>query len=108
MLILNILTLSKNKIISLKYKINSKQIKTFPKKNKYIHNNLNRVIIELIEILNSLSIAYLYIYKYISLKQKILLATNYYHHGQKVKAIASLTSNYYIICDNINPGIFSN
>lgn len=106
MLILNILTLSKNKIISLKYKTSSEKIKIFPIKNKYIYNNLDKAVVELIGLLNSLSMAYLYIYKYMSLKQKILLSTNYFNQVHKLKLLAVLTSNYYIVGDN--SGIFSN
>ena len=108
MLILNILTLSKNKIISFKYKTISKKTRMSTPKSKYIYNNFDKAVFELIELLNSLSMAYLYIYKYTSLKQKILLSSNYHHQAHKLKLIATLTSNYCLMNDNIYSGIFSN
>ena len=108
MLILDILTLTKKKIISFKYKTTSKKTRTPTLKNKYIYNNLDKAVLELVELLHSLSMAYLYIYKYTSLKQKILLSSNYRQQVHKLKLIAALTSNYCIMNDNIYSGIFSN
>ena len=105
MLNINILHLIKNKTIPIKYIIKQKNYYN----NKFLYNNIiNKHIIEIFNVLNSLSIIYLYIYKYISLKQKILLSTNYIQQIFMLKLITSLTSNYYINNNTIYPGIFSN
>lgn len=104
MLTLNILHLIKNKIISIKYII--QPINNYYS-NNYLYNNLNKNIIELLDLLNSLSIAYLYIHKYTSLKQKILLSTNDTQYMGILKSIAILTSNFYIY-NTFYSGIFSN
>ncbi len=93
MLNINILHLINHKILPIKYIITPTNKN---KKNKYITNILNTNILELLELLNSLSIAYLHIYKYVSLKQKILISSNYIHHISMLKSIAALTTNYYI------------
>ena len=105
MLNINILHLIKNKTIPIKYIIKQKNYYN----NKFLYNNIiNKHIIEIFNVLNSLSIIYLYIYKYISLKQKILLSTNYIQQIFMLKLITSLTSNYYINNNTIYPGIFLN
>lgn len=102
MLTLNILHLIKNKTIPIKYTIKSTNYHI----NKYLYNNLNKNIVEVLDLLNSLSIAYLYLYKYSSLKQKILLSTDYIQYMFMLKSIATLTSNYYM--NTIYSGVFSN
>lgn len=102
MLTLNILHLIKNKTIPIKYTIKLTNYRI----NKYLYNNLNKNIVEVLDLLNSLSIAYLYLYKYSSLKQKILLSTDYIQYMFMLKSIATLTSNYYI--NTIYSGVFSN
>lgn len=102
MLTLNILHLINNKTIPIKYTIKLTNYNS----NKYLYNNLNKNIIELLDLLNSLSISYLYIYRYSSLKQKILLSTDYIKHIFMLKSIATLTSNYYM--NTIYSGVFSN
>lgn len=103
MLNINILDLIKKKIIPIKYIIKPKNYY----RDNFLYNNFNKYIIELFNLLNSLSIIYLYIYKYSSLKQKILLSTDYIQYIFILKLITSLTSNYYIYSD-IYSGIFSN
>ena len=105
MLNINILHLIKNKIIPITINYNIKQKNYFNK--KFFYNNINKYIIEIFYILNFLNIIYLYIYKYISLKQKILLSTNYIQYIYILKLITILTTNYYI-SNNIYSGIFSN
>lgn len=105
MLTLNLIHLIKHKLIPIKYKIKNNIL--LYNNNYIIYNNLNKNILEIINLLNSLSITYLYIYKYMSLKQKILLSTDYIQHIFMLKTIAILTSNYYIY-NNIYSGIFSN
>ncbi len=102
MLTLNILHLLKSKKIPIKYNL---KVSSNYSKTKYIYNKFTSSIIELFNLLNSLSIAYLYLQKYISLKQKILFSTN---HTCIVKSIATLTSNYYIYNNSIYYGMISN
>lgn len=104
MLTINILHLIKNKTIPIKYLVNS--INKY-QRNKYIHNMLDTNIIEILNLLNSLSVIYLYLHKYSSLHQKILLSTNYIYNISMLKSIATTTTNYYIY-NTIYSEIFSN
>nr|YP_009186577.1 ribosomal protein S2 [Cyclospora cayetanensis]AKO71994.1 ribosomal protein S2 [Cyclospora cayetanensis] len=101
MLTLNILHLIKNQIIPIKYSINLNY------NNKYFYLNLNKNIFEILNLLNSLSIVYLFLYKYISLKQKILFTTNYDQYMYLLKSIATISSNYHIYNTTYSE-IFSN
>lgn len=91
MLFLNLLNLIKNKIIPLKYGIKKQEHKSI-----YIDTNINYDLIAFFDVLNYSSFIYLYIYKYISLRQKILIFTNYIHYTTILKSIMVLTNNYYI------------
>lgn len=105
MLTLNILLLIKNNTMPIKYEVATNNDYF---KHKYFSNGYTAHIVETLNLLTSLSIAYLYIHKYISLKQKILLSTNSMQHMYILKSIAALTSNYYIYTHTMYPGMFSN
>jgi len=104
MLLLNIMHLIQDKTISINY-----NLKTWNsnKNTIFIYNNTTSTILEIIELLNSLYLIYLYIYKYSLFNQKMLFSNSIIHYSATIKYMALITSNYYTNI-SLEPGFFTN
>lgn len=99
MLSLDILHLIHNKTAQNKYILTH----TFRYKTDIFKKN----ILDLIVLLNSLSLLYVYLVNYSLLKQKILMTTTYTQQLNTLKYISCLSSNYYI-SSTLTSGLFTN